>query len=346
MRKWLAMVMVLTLLCTAASAMADPVRLGIVTPDADHGFTAESIVHARAELEAQQGLLGEEAFAYRYEVGADVQTQTAAIDDLLAWGADVVLLWPIDGEPMRAAAETILAQDVGLILYDRLIDGLAGLDAEMMGDNETIGTWMGQYILTHFEDALSAGEAVHYLMFVGDASTVTDQRGGNMLAAFGASPYAAQLEPLADPFVTLWSGDTAEAQLAAWLQSATTEDIEAVDLIVTHDDEIVDGVLRALQAHGDAHNIRLVTGVGARRETLDAFDSHPLGLDLVTYFFSPSYIRQAVRLAVADAFALPYNSHPVVGGRRFLTATYEVTPDNVDAFRQSEMYLERYSVDE
>ena len=34
---------------------ADPgVKLGIVTPDADHGFTGESVAHARAEAQKPQ----------------------------------------------------------------------------------------------------------------------------------------------------------------------------------------------------------------------------------------------------------------------------------------------------
>ena len=52
MKKLLVLVLALALCLTSAFALADGVKLGIVTPDADHGFTGESVAHARAEAEA------------------------------------------------------------------------------------------------------------------------------------------------------------------------------------------------------------------------------------------------------------------------------------------------------
>ena len=52
MKKLCAVVLTLILSLSCLTAMAEGVRLGIVTPDADHGFTGESVAHARAEAEA------------------------------------------------------------------------------------------------------------------------------------------------------------------------------------------------------------------------------------------------------------------------------------------------------
>ena len=51
MKKLCAVVLTLILSLSCLTAMAEGVRLGIVTPDADHGFTGESVAHARAEAE-------------------------------------------------------------------------------------------------------------------------------------------------------------------------------------------------------------------------------------------------------------------------------------------------------
>lgn len=342
MKKPLSLLMALLLLLTAASALAEPLKLGVVTPDADHGFTGESIRHAHAELASQQDLLGAEAFAYAYTVSDTVQGQADALEALLQWGADAILLWPVDGEPLREAAQAVLDAGTDLILYDRLIDGFEGLRAETMGDNEAIGGMMGDYILRYFEGRLADGEALSYLLFVGDASTVTDQRGGGMLAQFEASPYGELLTPAADAFVTDWSSEKAAQLLADWLAEAPAQTIAEIDFIVTHDDEIVDGLLTALSG-AQMEGLRLITGVGGRRETLDALQSATLELDWVTYFFSPSFIRNAVRLAVADLMDVPYQGLPIKG-QRFLIPTFEIDAASVDEFRQSDAYVERYAL--
>ena len=54
MKKLLVLVLALMLALTSVAAFAEGVKLGIVTPDADHGFTGESVAHARAEAEAMK----------------------------------------------------------------------------------------------------------------------------------------------------------------------------------------------------------------------------------------------------------------------------------------------------
>ena len=46
----LSIVLVIVLALTGVVSAADPLKIGVVTPDADHGFTGESVAHARAEL--------------------------------------------------------------------------------------------------------------------------------------------------------------------------------------------------------------------------------------------------------------------------------------------------------
>ena len=343
MKKLVALVLVLAMGIPCAFAVAEPVKIGIVTPDADHGFTGESVKHTQAELDALVESMGKEGLEYRFETGDTPEAQAAKIEEILAWEPDVILLWPTNGQALQAAAEGIIAQGVGLILYDRLIEGLQGYDAEIMGDNETIGEWMGSYILTYFADCLAAGETLQYLLFTGDSSTVTEQRAAGMAASLAASDYESSLEKV-QAFRTDWSSETAREQMTQWLSTATPEEVLALDFIVTHDDEIVDGVMLALEDFGGAHGIKLITGVGGRRETLDAFDESTLGIDLVTYFFSPSMIREAIRLAVLDAQGEPYEGE-AIDGQLFLIPPVEIDKDTVDDYRNSQAYADRYSVD-
>lgn len=325
------------------STDGDLPKIGCVTPDADHGFTGESVAHARAELEK---LKEEGKIDYKFGVGGEAALQIAEIEAILQWGPDVIVLWPLEGDQLRNAAQQIMDADVKLIVYDRLIDGFAPT-AEVMGDNETIGKWMGEYILNYFSEELAAGDDITYLRFIGDSSTVSVQRSGGMDDVIAASDNAEQFSQLQPDYQTDWSNSKAQEQMENWLNTASDAEISDLDLIVTHDDEIVDGLVIALNNYNEQNpgklNIKLITSVGARRETLSTFDNEVAnGIDLVTYFFSPSMVRDAIRIGVAAAMGEDYNGSAVSG--QILIPSVEVDKTNVEEFRNSDAFKERYSI--
>lgn len=323
-----------------ADAAAKTVRIGVVTPDADHGFTGESVAHARAELEKLGKARG---FQYKFEVGGEADVQIAAIESILQWGPDVIVLWPLEGGLLKNTAQRIKDAGVGLIIYDRLIDGFTPT-AEIMGDNETIGKWMGNYLLKFFAKDLSAGKTISYLRFIGDSSTVSIQRSGGMDGVIKS----AKFKQVQSDYKTDWSNATAQEQMENWLNTASPSAISGLDLIVTHDDEIVDGIVVALKNYQAGNpaaklNVRLITSVGGKRETLATFDKPGAnGINLVTYNFSPSMVREAVRLGVAAAYKEKYNKRDVKG--LFLISSIEIDKTNVAKFRSSQGFIERYSL--
>ena len=340
MKKLLVLVLALALCLTSTFALADGVKLGIVTPDADHGFTGESVAHARAEAEALKASGAIED--YMMGVGGEASKQIQAIDDILNWGADIIMLWPLEGDQLRNAAQTVLDEDVKLIIYDRLIENFEGKTAEIMGDNEGIGNLMGEYLLKKYDEQLKAGETISYLLFIGDSSTVSKQRTGGMLDIINASEYKDQFVLLQDGFQTDWSNAKSQELMENWLNTADPAVIADLDLIVTHDDEIVDGITTVIQGTDTLTNLSLITSVGGRRETLSTYD----GIEkpaLVTYFFSPSFIREALRLAVAAEKGETYQGQEV-NGQLFLIPTIEIDKSTVEAFRQSQEYIDRYSI--
>ncbi|MEG0512212.1 MAG: LacI family transcriptional regulator, partial [Clostridia bacterium] len=119
--------------------------------------------------------------------------------------------------------------------------------------------------------------------------------------------------------------------------------VAELDLIVTHDDEIVDGIMTSIKDNADLKDLRIITSVGGRRETLATFDEVEKP-ELLTYFFSPSYIREALRLAVAAANGETYQDQKIEG-QLFLVPTIEIDKNTVEAFRNSQEYADRYSLD-
>ena len=81
MKKLLVLVLALMLALTSMAAFADGVKLGIVTPDADHGFTGESVAHARAEAEARNEALKVLELVEGYEIKYPIYFDWEPISD-------------------------------------------------------------------------------------------------------------------------------------------------------------------------------------------------------------------------------------------------------------------------
>ena len=340
MKKLLALVLSLALVLASTAALAEGIKLGIVTPDADHGFTGESVAHARAEAEALKaaGVIED----YMMGVGGEASKQIQAIDDILAWGPDAIMLWPLEGDQLRNAAQTIVDEGIPLVIYDRLIENFTGMAAEIMGDNEKIGNMMGEYLLKYFDEQLKAGETITYLLFIGDSSTVSKQRTEGMTTILDASPYKAQFKLVTDAFQTDWSNAKAQEFMENWLSTADAATIADLDFICTHDDEIVDGIMTVANNNAALSSFKIITSVGGRRETLSTFKSITKP-ELLTYYFSPSYIREAIRLTVAAAKGETYQDQKIEG-QLFLIPTIEIDKTTVATYEASQEYTDRYSL--
>ncbi len=75
-------------------------------------------------------------------------------------------------------------------------------------------------------------------------------------------------------FSTDWQRAKAQEQMETLLNSLKKDEVESIKAVFTHDDEVTLGVLDAIMSYsGDAKlNIKLVTGVGGRRENIETFD--------------------------------------------------------------------------
>ena len=205
-----------------------------------------------------------------------------------------------------------------------------------MGDNVKIGEMSGEYFNNYFADEIAAGETVNILEFKATCSTVPPS------GLMASSPPLLSNSTLLQSFTTDWQRAKALEQMETFLNTSSVEEIESVKAVFTHDDEVVLGVLDAIAGYnGEAEvDIRLVSGVGARRENLDVFEQFKTeyGIDQVTYAFSPALIRQAVELG-ADVVNGGTPSGLVLG------ETVEVDNSNAEEFRSHPIYITRYSLE-
>lgn len=302
--------------------------LGIVMPNATHGFTGESIKHAEA---AANQLGKEKGITIKFLTSAEASEQNNQIDTLVNEKVDCIVLWPHNGDELRSAAMKATDAEIPLIIYDRLIDGFTPT-AEIMGDNTTIGEMTGTYFNNYFAEDLKAGK-VNVLEFKGDNSTVPEQR---------SKGFASTMDPninIVQQFSTDWQRAKAMEQMETYLNNTPVEEVEALRAVFTHDDEVLLGVIDAIKGYkgGATLDIRLLSGVGGRKENLEIFDSvkEELGIDQVTYSFSPTMVRDAVSKGVE-----------VIEGKEvsglILIPTEEIDNTNYKEFMKGETWKIRY----
>ena len=320
----------------------DSYKIGMVILSGDHGFTGESVKHA--EMEAEALMEANENLEIVVKSCGEAADQITEIENLIAEGdIDAIMLWPTEGEALRSAAQTVVDAGIKLVVYDRLIEDFEGLEGQMMGDNFSIGEEMGNYLNEYYAD----DDQVNYLRFVGDSSTVTSQRSGGMDEVIDATKF----NQINETFVTDWSTEKAQEQMENWLNAHTNEEIESLDLIVTHDDEIVDGLMNALDAYsGSAKlNVKLITSVGGREDTMQTFENTKLDVKFVTWFFAPSFIRECVDFTADVAMGVPFEGTAVESDGIYLIPSFSISNAgnahyDFEQYRASDEYSVRYSI--
>lgn len=302
--------------------------LGVVTPAADHGFTAESIQHCEAQVKKLSAEMG---FDYKFMAAGESNAQANAIDTIMAAGPDAFVLWPVNGDELRSSAQAIMDAGVPLIIYDRFITGLKPT-AEISGDNVAIGEQAGKYFNDYFKDELAKGK-VKYLEFKGDSSTVPMERTNGFLSTASKNFECVQ------SFVTNWSMQTSMELMENYLNTKSVKEIESIEAIFTHDDEIVLGIVEALKNyHGPAKlNIKLINGVAANKDFMNLIETKPLGIDYISWTFSPSMVREAVDLGVKALNGETLKPE-------YKVATEVIDSSNYKEYMNGDLYKTRYSL--
>jgi len=334
MKKNVLLVLVVALVCasfTFAGGQSDDgmKSIAVIMPSADHGFLGESIVHAE---NATKEMAEAKGYSYQFLISDDVVEQANQIDTVVAQGADVVVLWPHNGDELKSAAQTVVDANIPLIIYDRLISNF-NETAELLGDNVTIGKEKGLYFNDYYKAELTAG-IVNILEFKGDNSSVPTQRSEGFW-----STASSNFNKVND-YVTNWSKDKAQTQMETFLSSSTKDQVEGIEAIFTHDAEVAAGVLAAIEGYDGNFeiNIKLVSSVSASRELLGLFDHYKeLGIDQVAYSFSPAMVVDAIELGV-DVL----DGKSVSG--EYLVSTEMVDNGNYKDFIKGSVYSLRYSL--
>ena len=140
MKKIVALLMCVLMLCTSVCALADAQKVGVSMPTKDlqrwnqDGANMEKLLkEANYEVELQ--------FASN-----DPQQQLAQVETMIDNGCAVVVIAAIEGKSLGAALDKAAEKGVKVIAYDRLLMDSEAVDYYATFDNYKVGTIQGTFV--------------------------------------------------------------------------------------------------------------------------------------------------------------------------------------------------------
>ena len=297
---------------TAASSgeSGAPVKIAVSVPAADHGWlkaVAEDAKKAGDELDGVDLTVNDSA--------ANSADQADQIETLIAEKPDALVVLPFEGDALTPVAQKATAAGIPVINIDREFSTPGAFRTWIGGDNYGIGWQAGNY----FADQLKCkGNIVEIQGLAG--ISVTEDRSKGFADAIqgrckGGLKIVAQQPADFDPAKGL---SVMENILQAQKQ---------IDGVYTHDDDMAEGVVSAIQNAGREDEMFL-TGAGGSKAAMDQIEKG--GLYRATFLYNPTMAASAVNLAalIARGQGMQDLTEPEVPSRIQVPAT-TVTKDNV-----------------
>jgi ribose transport system substrate-binding protein len=296
-----------------SAELGDPVTIVASVPPTDHGWLGQ--VAAKAQEAADQW----EDVEFRLVEAADADSQASQIQTLINEEPDAIVVLPYDGEALTPVAEEAMAAGIPVINVDRLFATPEAARSTILGDNYGIGVQAAAYL----GEQLDCEGSVVEIQGLAGISVTEDRTAG----------FADTLEELCGDGIEIvaqqpgdFNPDTGLEVMEAILQA--NDDIDAV---YTHDDDMAEGVVAAIENAGREDDM-ILTGAGGSCAAFDRIEDG--GLYAATYLYSPTMAGSAVNMArlIAQGRGMSDLFEPEVPSQIVVPPT-QVTADNVDDLR-------------
>ena len=227
-------------------------------PPTDHGWLGQ--VAAKAQEAADQW----DDVEFRLVEAADADSQASQIETLINEQPDAIVVLPYDGEALTPVAEKAMEAGIPVINVDRLFATPEAARTTILGDNYGIGVKAAEFLA----GTLDCEGNVVEIQGIAGISVTEDRSAG----------FADTIEELCGDGIKIvaqqpgdFNPDTGLEVMEAILQA--NDDIDAV---YTHDDDMAEGVVAAIENAGREDEM-ILTGVGG---SCAAFDQHRGGWPL------------------------------------------------------------------
>jgi ribose transport system substrate-binding protein len=292
-----------------------PVTIVASVPPTDHGWLGA--ISKNAEEAADQY----DDVEFELLEAADADSQAQQIEQVIPEEPDALVVLPQDGEALTPVAQK--AEDAGIpvINVDRLFTEPDAATATILGDNYQIGVLAAEYIT---EELNCEGNVVEIQGLAG-ISVTNDRTKGfedtvRKLCPDGGIEIIAQQPGDFNP-------DTGLEVMESILNAE-----DQIDAVYTHDDDMAQGVVAAIQNAGREDEMFL-TGVGGSQAAMDQIKEG--GLYRATFLYNPAMAASAVNMARLVALGEGFEELvPPEVPRQLIVPAAVVTEDNVEDYEQ------------
>lgn len=252
------------------------VKVGIAAPDVTHGWVAGVAYYAEKYCKDNN-------LEYKINTSADAASMTSNLQDLVNWGATVIVTWP-QWTGMETAIQEII--DAGIPVVDFDVDIACEGIYKVTGDNEDMGYQSAKYITDIVGDG--ANIAVMDVPSSGSVCELRKQGFYKYLDEIGydkSNIFEVQLDSFAR--------DDGVAVMADILEKHPQ-----IDAVFSMDDETSIGAITSITEAGRT-DIKAITGGGGCQEYFKMIaDEQYKDLGPASALYSPSMVQDAIKTAI------------------------------------------------
>jgi ribose transport system substrate-binding protein len=299
----------------ASNESGKTVKIVASVPPTDHGWLGAISKNAKAAAEQYDDV------DFRLLEAADADSQAQQIEQVISEKPDALVVLPQDGEALTPVAQKAEAAGIPVINVDRLFSAPDAATSTILGDNYQIGVLAADYIS---EKLGCKGNVVEIQGLAG--ISVTEERSKGFSDQLKKACPDGGIEIVAKQPGD-FNPDTGLKVMENILQAQ-----DQIDAVYTHDDDMAQGVVRAIQ-NADRGDEMFLTGVGGSQDAMAQIKEG--GLYAATFLYNPNMAASAVNMArlIALGEGFPELVPPEVP-RQIVVPAAVVTQQNVDKYEK------------
>lgn len=253
----------------------DKHKIGILAPAVTHGWVAAVAYNAEERCKELSDQID-----YKLYTSSNGEEMTTQLDDLLLWGADLIVAFP-QWTGMEVPIQRAIDKGVVVVNFDILID--ADGVYRVSGDNEDMGVQGAHYIV----DKVGKNATVVVLEVPTSGSVSELRKKGFMETIMKIAPNTNIFT-----FATKFTREDGLKDMSDILTS-----FSHIDAVYSMDDETSIGALQAIK-EAKRDDIKVITGGGGCQEY---FNMMPLEEDiyLQSALYSPAMVRDAIDMGLS-----------------------------------------------
>ena len=259
-----------------AEEAAPVAKIGIAAPANTHGWVAGVQYYAEKYCK-------DNGIEYKITLSEDAASMASDLDDLIAWGATVIVSWP-QWTGMETKMQEIIDSGIPVCNFD--VDVACEGIYKVTGDNYDMGYQSAKYIVE------KVGEAANIAVLdVPSSGSVCELR------KQGFYDYLAEIEYDTSNIQEFQlDGFPRDVGLAA--AADILEKMPVVDAFYSMDDETSIGTIQAINEAGRTE-IKAITGGGGCQEYFNIIASEEgAAVGAASALYSPAMIQDAIQVAI------------------------------------------------